>query len=115
LAKRPEDRFASAADFAAAMQSILQGAAQLPPELARGSRIETRTIPGELGERTATVHGPPPPASDGMQGLAPASGPAAVQVAAAPRTNVAFLVGIAVAFLLLGIGLAVLVMKLVLR
>jgi serine/threonine protein kinase len=115
LAKRPEDRFASAADFAAAMQSILQGAAQLPPELARGSRIETRTIPGELGERTATVHGPPPPASDGMQGLAPASGPAAVQVAAAPRTNVAFLVGIAIAFLLLGIGLAVLVMKLVLR
>jgi serine/threonine-protein kinase len=37
LAKRAEDRFESAADFAAAMQYVLQGATQLPPHLA-GSR-----------------------------------------------------------------------------
>src|SRR5215472_13759232 len=33
LGKRPEDRFASAAEFATAMQHVLQGAAQLPGHL----------------------------------------------------------------------------------
>ena len=31
LAKREQDRFASAADFAVAMQAVLQGATALPP------------------------------------------------------------------------------------
>src|SRR5580692_7244125 len=44
LAKRAEDRFASAADFASAMQLVLQGATQLPPYLA-GMRGETSTVP----------------------------------------------------------------------
>jgi serine/threonine protein kinase len=35
LAKRPEDRFNTAAEFATAMQYVLQGATQLPPQLAR--------------------------------------------------------------------------------
>src|SRR5580658_7798664 len=34
LAKRPEDRFATAADFGTALQWVLNGAAQLPPHLA---------------------------------------------------------------------------------
>jgi serine/threonine-protein kinase len=37
LGKKAEERYASAADFAAAMQFVLQGATQLPPHLA-GSR-----------------------------------------------------------------------------
>src|SRR5208282_2161171 len=34
LAKEPEDRFASAADFATAMQAVLAGATELPASLA---------------------------------------------------------------------------------
>src|SRR5579883_3062206 len=34
LAKRPEDRFVTAADFASAMQQVLGGALELPPRLA---------------------------------------------------------------------------------
>jgi len=130
LAKRPEDRFASAADFAAAMQSILQGAEQLPPELARVSAVEDRRAQFEAGgpaqaqtiaeararQPGLAVGGVNGPASSGVaQRLASQARPLGVELAGPPRANVASLVAIAVAFLLLGIALAVLVMKLVLR
>jgi serine/threonine-protein kinase len=38
LAKRPEDRFPSAAEFASAMQAVLQGASQLPAHLVCAQR-----------------------------------------------------------------------------
>src|SRR4029077_7347491 len=44
LAKRPEERFATAADFASAMQQVLQGASQLTPPLE--SKRELPTTPG---------------------------------------------------------------------
>src|SRR5579883_2512578 len=45
LAKRPEDRFQTASDFAAAMQYVLQGAQQLPPHLAPRVAVELPTVP----------------------------------------------------------------------
>src|SRR5215472_14351206 len=46
LSKRPEDRFASAADFASAMQAVLNGATTLPQHLQRPpSMVEAKTVP----------------------------------------------------------------------
>src|SRR5580658_5553201 len=58
LAKRPEDRFATAADFGTALQWVLNGAAQLPPHLAPPSArtagpIEVRSMPSPPVARLA--------------------------------------------------------------
>jgi eukaryotic-like serine/threonine-protein kinase len=121
LAKRDQDRFASAADFAVAMQAVLQGATALPPE-AFASSPQPPPIAA------------PPPASGPAYGSGVASGPAALPAAApaapfaaaalqqhhrgsgfaAPprKVNVPLLVAIGVGFLLVGVGLAVTLMKL---
>jgi eukaryotic-like serine/threonine-protein kinase len=118
LAKREQDRFASAADFAVAMEAVLQGATALPPEA------------------FASSPQPPPVAAPSAlaapaYGYAPANGPAALPAApyagamlaanphrgvglAAPqrKINIPLLVAVAVGFLLLGVCLAVTLMKL---
>ncbi len=118
LAKRDADRFASAADFAVAMQAVLQGATALPP----GAFASSPQPP--------PIAAPPPPSGPTYASGA-ASGPAALPAAsyaaavlphhahrgaglAAPprKVNLPLLVAIGVGFLLVGVGLAVSLMKL---
>jgi serine/threonine-protein kinase len=135
LSKKAEDRFASAAEFAAAMQQVLQGATALPPHLARPGTLEAQmqTIPyrpANPAMAAPQANGPlqagalPLAAQPGIQlptppgarlPTAPAPPPVLAPPAVAPRTNVGLLVGVAVAFLLLGVGLAVVLMKLVVK
>jgi serine/threonine-protein kinase len=160
LSKKPEDRFASAADFATALQAVLQGATELPPNLLRPSVHDLATAPMHAVSpeqvAAAAAQGPVTPEPQGVAagaagGLATvgAAGSIATAVAggdvaavavagAAPavamaspqppvvapgqpltplpgavaKTNVPLLVGVAVGFLLLGIGLALGLMKL---
>jgi serine/threonine-protein kinase len=119
LAKRAEDRYASAAEFGAALQHVLQGATQLPPHLSPSPNMDAPTAPVSFQPPAANL-----PAAPAAQARPLTPQPAAVTpgppVAAAPvtiphapprlatgaRTNVPLLVGVALGFLLLGIGLA---------
>ena len=97
LNKLPQDRFGSSAEFGAALTAVLEGRSQLPP---------------------LQVAAPPPPPRQQVVISAPGARPsigahdttappsAASLVGPRPPTNVKLLVGIAAAFLLLGIGLA---------
>ncbi len=142
LAKRPEDRFESAADFGAAMQLVLDGAAELPPGLLQPSNRAVTTL--QLGAIPTTAEAnealPAPakvapsalPGSDGASGNSslgaslgvPAGSrarpsrhsPRKLAPAAVVRKNsVALLVGVAVAFLIVGAGLAILLTRLITR
>jgi serine/threonine protein kinase len=143
LAKRAEDRFASAADFAAAMQYVLQGATQLPPHLAgpRANELPTQRFAptgaqvavaaGQMQAVGQPMHGTPqpqrPPMQNGPGGpmqMAPqgsqrgqlAAGQGVSRApSAVPRNNLGLLIGVAVAFLLLGMGLMIVVLKFVVR
>ncbi len=136
LAKRAEDRFASAADFAAAMQLVLQGATQLPPHLAgpRANELPTQRFqpvaPGPAAQAMAMQAAGPAmhaaPMRNGPAAAMPMSTQPSAQsprqhsaplpvVSHPPRTNVGLLIGVAVAFLLLGVGIAVVLMKFVMR
>jgi serine/threonine-protein kinase len=129
LAKRPEERFASAADFATAMGMVLQGATQLPASLvasdmsqvpttqfSQGDAAEARAIgqqalAAQVQARAAAPAAGPSgaPTHPGRSGDQPAA------LRAPPKASVGLLVGVALAFLLLGVGLAVGLMKLVVR
>jgi eukaryotic-like serine/threonine-protein kinase len=116
LAKRPEDRFASAADFATAMQSVLQGAARLPAHLGNAtSEPAAALVPPSPPNSPAAA--PPAETMPVIPALAPAPAPPVQRPPgaseSAPRPNTALLVAVAIGFLLLGVGLAVLLMKLV--
>jgi serine/threonine protein kinase len=125
LAKKAEDRFASAADFAVAMQAVLEGATELPPEAFASSPKP----PSARSRRAAPVSAPPPsvtpsPAPAAVPALHPtppraapvagilAPGPRPVARAALRKPNLPLLVGVGVGFLLVGIGLAVALMRL---
>jgi hypothetical protein len=105
LAKKAEDRFASAADFAVAMQAVLQGALELPPEAFASSPKAIRPVAAEVAR--------PPPGSAPTR--VPTLGSAPGALALARKSNVPLLVGIALGFLLVGVGLAVGLMKLLAR
>jgi serine/threonine-protein kinase len=135
LAKRPEDRFASAAEFAIAMQAVLQGAVQLPGHLIKSGLSEVPTTQFPVSEAAAALQAAnAQPFAGQAAGLAAnlraANGPASAPLSApnrapaparpsesirVPKTNVGLLVGVALAFLLLGVGLAVMLMKLVVK
>jgi serine/threonine-protein kinase len=128
LGKRPEDRFASAAEFATAMQHVLQGAVQLPAHLvpvdtsqlptaqysqsdaAVARQIAQQAIAGQ--GRAVKANGP----ASSPAGSARSMGESPLAPAGVPqKTSVGLLVGVALAFLLLGVGLAVVLMKLVVK
>jgi serine/threonine protein kinase len=136
LGKRAEDRYASAADFADAMKLVLQGATQLPPHLAaaHGHDLPTAKIgpvPPEVAAAAQAHYAQTPrpyaqtpqprpamqngPAAAMAMGHAPSAvGPRSL-AAQAPRANVGVLIGVAFAFLLIGVGIAVVLMKFVMR
>jgi serine/threonine-protein kinase len=135
LAKRPEDRFASAADFASAMQLVLHGVLQLPPHLAglRANELPTQRFEPmqvqaqvqaaarqaqPMQAQPAMTNGPAmamPLAAPGARSPQPSPPAGRTVPAGVPRTNVGLLVGVALAFLLLGVGLAVVLMKFVMH
>jgi serine/threonine-protein kinase len=129
LAKRPEDRFASAADFATAMGLVLQGATQLPASLVANDLSQVPTTQFSqaeaaearaAGQQAMAAHARAAAPGTGPSGAPPHSARSANQASptslrAPPKASVGLLVGVALAFLLLGVGLAVGLMKLVVR
>jgi len=124
LAKRSEDRYPSAAEFGQALQHVMQGATQLPPHLMQAPSLDAPTAPIAFAPPPPNVQAPPPSTS---KAITPSPGPAAlagsqgapVAIPSAPaparrgsKTNVGLLVGVAVGFLLLGVGLALAISKL---
>jgi serine/threonine-protein kinase len=122
LAKKVEDRYPSAAEFAHALQAVLQGLSEVPP------------FPGANGAARAMIPGQPlptpvhpPPANPPPQAQGAAQAPSPKAVTAAPlstplprpagptKTPIGMLIGVAVAFLIVGAILAAVVMKLVLK
>jgi len=95
LSKKTEDRFASMAEFANALQAVLAGATDLPQS-------------GE-GQALRPIASAPLPIAPPQQGSPPSS---ALPVAPMERkTNIGLLVGVALAFLLAGVAIAVVAMK----
>jgi serine/threonine protein kinase len=112
LAKRPEERFSSAADFAAAMQEVLDGRAWTAPAIVRPDAGQL--APQAAGAPSAGASSPSGNLAAARQVSAASSAPAPLGGASRfGKTNVALLVGVAVAFLALGVGLALLFVKLV--
>lgn len=123
LAKKPEDRFQSAADFGQALQAVLSGQTELPPHLAgkpSGSELPTARVSPAAVASAAAAHaaassaaaalpGAPPSSAAGARVRAPA--PAGARPIVAGRVGMGAMVGIAVAFMALGVGLAIVVMK----
>jgi serine/threonine protein kinase len=124
LAKREEDRFASAADFAVAMQAVLRGATALPPEAFASSAHPPSMAPLAAPPQAPAAPAYPPVPSSGPAALSAPPGPGMLApsshgraaLANAPgdarKVNIALLVTVGVGFLLLGVGLAVTLMKL---
>jgi serine/threonine-protein kinase len=122
LAKHAEDRFATAADFASAMQQVLQGASQLTPQLEpKGSELPTMQGIQPAGANVLVTTAPE---EKGEAALAPSTttpdlvarariGSSKSATAYRQGTNVPLLVGIALAFMLLGVGLAIALMRFV--
>jgi len=119
MAKKAEDRFASAADFAEAMKAVLAGATELPAHLREVHDAQTASVQAGTGAPIAATPGAPgvagAPDPNGPRGsVAAASTPLPNKVAMTPRkTSMGLLVGVGLAFLVVGAALAVLVMKLV--
>ena len=111
LAKRPEDRFPSAADFALALQAVLDGRTQAggmappPPPSANGANL--RVVPPPQHPPHHAHHAAPIPSTTSSMG----SDGAAVR-AFKPRPNPLFLLGtVALGCLVVGAAVAVLVMR----
>lgn len=115
LAKRAEERYASAADFGAALQVVVSGAKQLPQHLA-ALPPEPPTSPAAFVVPAVALPAPPVPPPSAVNGGGPTAvvpmPPSRPMPAASPRaaparaTSVPLLVGVALGFLLLGVGLA---------
>jgi eukaryotic-like serine/threonine-protein kinase len=96
LSKRPDQRFSSAAEFAAAMQAVLEGGTYVAPAVhPEAASNQAMSAP------TPVVGAAPTPPSRPTVRLG--------------KTNVRLLIAIAIAFLLLGVALAFVLAKYVIR
>ncbi len=107
LAKKVEDRFGSAADFAVALQAVVHGAHELPAAALASTRPPMPPPLPKIPSARPIARAPqgPPVPSAPPAGYAPVAAPAR-------RANLPLLVGIGLAFLLVGVGLAVALAKL---
>jgi serine/threonine-protein kinase len=124
LEKKPADRFASAADFGAAMKAVLDGKSVLPRELQRVDALPDVTLampnaPGRVVKAskevapTAVSAAPAPVAA--RPPASPRPAPVANLAHAFPpprKQNVGMLVGVALLCLVLGAGVMIAAMKL---
>jgi serine/threonine-protein kinase len=109
MRKRPEERFATAADFATAMQAVLSGATELPASLGTGA-------PAPHIASGATSGPAPPMASQPPYREQVSTRPDRQQRSTAPaaaKSQLGLLVGVAAACLLVGVLITVLAMKFV--
>ena len=119
LAKRPEERFATAEDFGRAMQSLLEGATALPPGPHRPPSPEAAPAPVRAFTPafTPALAPAPTPASAPLPfAKSTLASAVSLPIVAPPRrrkANIPLLVGVAVSFLLIGIGLALGLLKLI--
>jgi eukaryotic-like serine/threonine-protein kinase len=111
LAKKSEDRFSSAGHFAEAMQYVLKGATALPPHLTPGADETVRMASMPSGAAEARPPTPPTPRR-GVPSTTPGSTPMPLQPVQ-KRASMGLLVGVGLAFLVVGAMLAVLVMRFV--
>jgi serine/threonine-protein kinase len=117
LAKRAEDRFASAADFATAMGQVLEGATELrgdvarPPAAPELSTVPIGAVKGAAVASSALKHR--------AEAGSPVGSPSPRKTPQSPvphqGANAALLVAVALGFMLIGVGLALVLMKFVLR
>jgi serine/threonine-protein kinase len=104
LAKKPEDRFAAAGEFAAALQAVLNGATDLP---------------GPGGTQPMRANGPSAPAlpatqanGGGIPNAVPSTPlPPVAGLRSSKSPSMGLLVGVAVAFLVVGAVLALVLVK----
>ena len=112
LEKKSDDRYQSAAEFAHALQAVLAGATEVPPfqdGAARPALPSQGNMPTPLAQQAIAL----PPAG---AILAPArSSPLPRQAQQGATPPIGLLIGIAVAFLVVGAVLAALVLKLVMK
>ena len=119
LAKEPQDRYASAADFASAMQAVLAGATELPASLTPATPlVETPTPPvvAPVAPVKRTPPGPPPREALSTRpdrGVAKRDAESASLKPGANEkgTPIGLLVGVAAACLVLGVLITVVAMR----
>jgi eukaryotic-like serine/threonine-protein kinase len=110
LAKNPAQRYQTSVEFAAALVASCQRPENVAPPAPSGAPGSGYGMPGTPVPPAAQLGGPQPPhAPPGSM----ASGPTS-DLRPAGVSNVGLIVAVAVGFLVLGIGLAVVVMKFVL-
>jgi serine/threonine protein kinase len=108
LSKKTEDRYNSAAEFAHALQAVLNGATEVPPF--NGQAMNARPPAQNVATPLAHQAVPALPAQVG-----PRSTPLPSFKRPSGKPSVVLLVGVAVAFLLVGAVLAAVVMKFVVQ
>ncbi len=128
LAKPPEDRFTSAAEFAQALQAVLQGHTQLPANLQLQAELTTipagqiasadvaRAVAQQRGgapQPSPFAQSPLPPTSTpiGQIGQPAQRPPPTQRPSAQPKASVGLLLGVAAAFLAIGVLIAIVAMK----
>ncbi len=105
LAKKPEARFASAADFASALQAVLNGQTELPANLSSVPVAAPQVAPPvESASPTPNV----PPVSSGMHSTPLMSAPPSMSKRKSPLL---LLGGVALGCLFVGAAVAVVLMK----
>jgi serine/threonine-protein kinase len=123
LAKNPEDRFARAADFGLALQAVLEHAPALPASIAEPATIELPTIQMGLRPPVALATAQSASADRTIRDVAAMVPPnylanpdsmASRRLATVSGVSLRLLVGVALGFLLLGVGLALVLIRFVL-
>jgi serine/threonine protein kinase len=112
LAKKPEDRFASAADFAAAMQAVLDGRTTLPHSVSKPSPLAATV---NMGPAAGSASPQPPSVSARAEAPSSTSSPGrakATRPSSSPKVGWGKLAAIAALCLILGAAIAVVAMKL---
>jgi eukaryotic-like serine/threonine-protein kinase len=110
LAKEPESRFASAADFATAMQAVLAGATVLPASLNPAPPPPPVAV---VSAPVSSKKAPPPPPSAREPASTKPERPRAQDELARPSgaAPIGLLVGVAAACLIIGVLITVVAMK----
>jgi len=118
LAKKPEERYATGAEFAHALTAVLNGLPQVPPyQNGQAMRPMMGSVPGApMANPNAGVPLVAPNAPRPHAAPAPISSPLPRMTNRRSRQpSIGLLIGVAAAFLVVGAALAALVMKLVMK